>query len=701
MKAVESQLLSLLKKSPQFSIPIYQRTYSWEIEQCEQLWKDVLRAGSNDNINAHFIGSIVYIQEDIYHLSNQSPLLVIDGQQRLTTVYLILVALMEKLSSLPEDKQEPEDGFSPKKILNYYLINDLEREERQYKLLLTQTDRETLKNIVMQMDVPQQKSLRICTNLELFRKWVDECKDLAVVCKGINKLMVVDVALNRGQDNPQLIFESMNSTGRELTQADLIRNYVLMGLEPDKQTDLYNRYWHPMEQSFGQSDYNTHFDGFMRHYLTIKTGEIPKQSEVYMAFKRYHEDAGHDDMEDLVADLKKYSHFYCAIALSKEGDAKLGAAFHDLLELKVEVAYPMLLELYDDYQSHLITRDDLHAIVRLIESYVFRRAICGYATNSLNKTFATFMKGVKKDRYLESIKYIFLKMKSYRLFPRNEDFIRELQERDIYKIPKRCRYFLNRVENYRRKEQVVLSQYSIEHIMPQNENLSQAWKKELGDNWEEIRSIYLHKIGNLTLTGYNTEYSDRPFSAKRDMEGGFRTSPLMLNEGLGQLDTWNEETIVRRAQKLSGLAATIWAEPSLSDEQVAMFEQSSVSSNQYSLADHPSLQRGKAKELYEILRREILSLDPEIYEEFLKYYVAYKAETNICDIAPHASYLTVFVNMPFSEVDVIKPICRDVRAIGHSGNGEIELRFSDVEDLPYIMGLITRSFERQIGDGVE
>jgi uncharacterized protein with ParB-like and HNH nuclease domain/predicted transport protein len=701
MKAVESQLLSLLKKAAQFLIPIYQRTYSWEKEQCEQLWKDILRAGSSDSINAHFVGSIVYIQDDIYHLTNQSPLLVIDGQQRLTTVTLILAALMERLASLPDCEQEPEDGFSPQKIRNYYLINDLERGDRKYKLLLTQTDKDTLKSVVMQDDLPPQISLRICTNLGLFRGWISECDNLAIVCKGINKLMVVDVALSRGQDNPQLIFESMNSTGRELTQADLIRNYILMGLEHDKQTDLYNKYWYPMEQSFGQSEYNLHFDGFMRHFLTIMTGEIPKQSEVYVAFKKFHADAEYADIEGLVADLKRYSGYYCAMALGKEQDTKLRAAFHDLSELKVEVAYPMMLEIYNDYADQKITAHDLHTIVRMIESYVFRRAICGYATNSLNKTFATFMRGVNKENYLESIKINFLKMKSYRIFPRNDDFKRYLQERDIYKIPKRCRYFLNRVENHGRKEQVMLSNYSIEHIMPQNENLSPAWKNELGENWENIRSIYLHRIGNLTLTGYNTEYSDRPFSEKRDMEGGFRSSPLKLNEGLGQLDRWNEEAIINRARKLSCLATKIWAEPELSDEQKMLLDQGRVSSNQYSVEDHPALRKGKPQELYNIIRHEILNLDPEIYEEFLKYYVAYKAETNICDIAPHTSYLTIYVNMPFSEVETVESICRNVSDIGHSGNGEIELRFSDIKDLPYIMGLITRSFERQISNGIE
>src|SRR5450759_3013767 len=269
MKATEAKLMEFLKKSPQFVIPIYQRTYSWSEKECRQLWDDILRTGRDDAVSAHFVGSIVYVEKGLYTVTSQSPLLVIDGQQRLTTVTLLIAALAEALDKLDEKHREPVDGFSPRKLRNYYLLNPEEEGERRHKLILSQTDKASLIAIASNGKQPKERSLRITDNFALFESWVAACKgDLMAVCNGLAKLVVVDISLNRDQDNPQLIFESMNSTGRELTQADLIRNFILMGLEPGLQTKLYEKYWRPMEVDFGQEAYGTQFDGFMRYYLT-------------------------------------------------------------------------------------------------------------------------------------------------------------------------------------------------------------------------------------------------------------------------------------------------------------------------------------------------------------------------------------------------------------------------------------------------
>ena len=517
MKATEASLLQFLRKSPQFVIPIYQRTYSWTERECRQLWDDILRAGQRDDISAHFVGSVVYVEKGLYQVSSQTPLLVIDGQQRLTTVSLLLEAVARHLG-----EEEPVEGFSAKKIRYYYLLNEMEGNERRFKLLLTQADRDALCALVTQKGELSDHSLRIAENFALFNDWLEAAKtDLAAVCRGLSKLVIVDVSLSRDQDNPQLIFESMNSTGRELSQADLIRNYILMGLDPKLQTALYDDHWRPMEVNFGQAAYDAHFDGFMRYYLTVKTGEIPNVREVYEAFKAYSRttEVAEAGVEALVADIQTFAGYYCAMALGAETDKALSQAFQDLRELKVDVAYPFLLELYDDYQSGTLSRDDFVAAVRLVESYVFRRAICGIPTNSLNKTFATLYRSVRKDRYLESIQATLLLGSSYRRFPNDEEFMRDLVDRDLYNFPRRS-YWLRRLENHGRKERVPVEQYTIEHIMPQNPNLSQEWRQALGPDWEKVQERKLHTLGNLTLTGYNSEYSDRPFQEKRDMEGG-------------------------------------------------------------------------------------------------------------------------------------------------------------------------------------
>lgn len=696
MKANEAKLLDFLKKSPQFVIPIYQRTYSWTERECQQLWDDIIRTGSSDKINAHFVGSIVYIEQRVSNITSQSPLLVIDGQQRLTTVMLLLEALARAIGDT-----EPVDGFSAKKIRSYYLLNQLEEGERGYKLLLTQTDKETLLAIMTQRALPKERSLRISQNFDFFTNKIANLKNnLVTLCNGIAKLMIVDISLSRNQDNPQLIFESMNSTGRELTQADLIRNFILMGLEPAHQTRLYEEHWRPMEVEFGQESYDGHFDGFMRHYLTVRTDQIPRISEVYESFKAYmrEPEIAEKGIDALVEDVHTAASDYCAMALGKEQDKALAAAFADLRELRVDVAYPFLLVLYDDYRSGVLSHEDLLQAIRLIEAYVFRRAICAIPTNSLNKTFATFSRMLKKDKYLDSIKAHLLSLPSYRRFPTDAEFMRELKVRDLYNFPRRS-YWLRRLENHGRKERVPVDEYTIEHIMPQNENLSAAWRNVLGPDWEQIQETYLHTLGNLTLTGYNSEYSDRFFTEKRDMTGGFKQSPLRLNQGLGDIEAWNEEAIRARADRLAKFATGVWKMPTLADDIYKSFQAPKEPTHVYSIDDHPYLLSGIAKELYEAFRKEVMALDPCVTEEFWKYYVAYKAETNFVDVVPQTKRLRLSLNMEFHELQDPKGLARDITNIGRWGNGDVEVGLNSIDELPYVMGLVRQSFEKQMGNG--
>ena len=693
MKATEARLIEFLKKSPQFVIPIYQRTYSWGERECRQLWEDIMRTGRNDDVSAHFVGSIVYVEKGLYSVSSQSPLLVIDGQQRLTTITLLMEALARSLGN-----GEPLEGFSAKKLRNYYLLNPLEDGERKYKLLLSQTDKDSLIALLEQRTKPKDHSLRIEANFDFFRKRISETKsEVVALCKGLAKLVIVDISLNRDQDNPQLIFESLNSTGRELSQADLIRNFILMGLEPQLQSRLYEEHWRPMEVDFGQEAYNTHFDSFMRHYLTVKTGDIPNVRQVYEAFKQYARSDKVKSIEALVADIHTFAGYYCAMALGAEKDTGLKTAFQDLRELKVDVAYPFLLELYHDYVSEILVRDELHQVVRLIESYVFRRAVCGIPTNSLNKTFATFTKALKKDRYLESVQAYFILLPSYRRFPNNEEFKRELVIRDLYNFRSRS-YWLRRLENFGRKERVSVDEYTIEHILPQNENLSAKWRADLGSEWERIQKTYLHTLGNLTLTGYNSEYSDRPFTQKRDMPGGFSESPLRLNQGLGTLTGWNENTINQRAKRLAQQAAKVWAAPELAPEILEAYKSSPTPGN-YTIEDHPYLTSNTLSTVFQAFRKEVLALDPCVVEEFLKLYVAYKAETNFVDVVPQAKRLRLSLNMAFHEIHDPKGLCKDVSNLGRWGNGDVEIGLASLDELPYVMGLIQQSLEKQMGNG--
>ena len=689
MKAKQAKFLTFLRDSRQFVIPIYQRTYSWTERECLQLWDDVIRAGSNKAISSHFVGSVVYIEEDSYHVSNQSSLLVIDGQQRLTTVTLILEALARQLGD-----GEPVDGFSAKKLREYYMLNSLEAGERKFKLLLSKTDKTSLLALVQQKAQPADPSQRIKENFAFFERKVKNLNaDFSALCNGLAKLTVVDIALGRDQDNPQLIFESMNSAGLELNQADLIRNFILMGLEPDHQTELYEEHWRPMEVDFGQKGDGSGFASFMRHYLTLKTREIPKVRGVYEAFKAH---AQTRDVDALVRDIHTFATYYCSMELGKETNKKLADAFRDLRELKVNVVYPFLLELYDDYVNERLNGEDFEVAVRLVEAYVFRRAVCEIPTPSLSTTFATFGRDLRKDKYLESMKGHLLQLPPYRRFPENEEFKRALVARDLYSFS-RMHYFLRRLENHDRKECVSVNEYTIEHILPQNENLSEEWQNDLGPEWRSVQETQLHTLGNLTLTGYNSEYSDRPFLEKRDMEGGFSKSPLNLNEDLRKLGRWDESAIQRRAERLAALAASVWAEPSLPAEVLELYRPKSGKKTSYSIADYSQLAAGSPmRALFETLRKDVLALAPCVTEEFRKYYIAYKAKTNFVDIVPQKARLQLFLNMQFPELHDPENLAIDVTETSHWANGDVEVRLSELEELPYVMSLVRQALDKQM-----
>ncbi|MGB7156841.1 MAG: DUF262 and DUF1524 domain-containing protein [Tepidisphaeraceae bacterium] len=694
MKATETKFLDFLKGPKQFIIPIYQRTYSWTLTQCEQLWRDIERAATDDGVSGHFIGSVVYIQKGLYQIAAIPQLLVIDGQQRLTTVSLILSALGQALQ-----KEGDQAEITQKKLTNYFLANAEEDGQLRYKLLLTQSDRLTLMRVVDGKEPPEKQSKRVSENFEFFKGKIAASKlDLNMLYKGVGKLVIVDISLDREHDNPQLIFESLNSTGLELSQADLIRNYVLMGLEHKQQETLYTDHWFPMEQSFGQAEYAAQFDRFMRDYLTLKVGRIPNIREVYGEFKTYAKINGNGDgaIMETVADIHRYSKHFVRIALERDNDKELRYALSDINTLRVDVAYPFLLELYDDHAEGLISRDDLLRILRTLESYVFRRAICGIPTNSLNKTFATLSKSIDKTKYVESFTAALLLKDSYRRFPNDEEFTRELSVKDVYNFRNR-NYLLRRLENFGRKERVVVEEYTIEHIMPQNEDVPAAWRATLGENWQEVHPRYLHTLGNVTLTGYNSEYSDRPFSEKRDMKGGFAESPIRLNEGLGTLETWNEQEIAKRCERLAKLAAKVWPIAALAPEVLDQYRKSKkddTDDHTYTLADHPKL-KGDMLDLFMLFRDRLLALGPEVKEHVLKLYIAFKSDTNVVDVVPRKKKLRLTLNMDFADVHDPKGLCRDVTGKGQWGNGNVQVRLHSAEQLDDVMFLVEQAYAKR------
>ncbi|GAA8402377.1 DUF262 and DUF1524 domain-containing protein [Helicobacter pylori] len=610
MEAKEATLLGFFKENQnnQFVIPIYQRLYSWKKEQCEQLWDDIIKIGGNDKMNGHFIGSILYARVDDTH---SSPLLIIDGQQRLTTITLLLIALRNHSSDEVKRKE-----------IESYLINSNKDGDKKFRLILSESDKDTLLFLIdKNKREPSEPSLKIVENFKLFEKWIRKNTDkLETIFKGLEKLMIVWIALKKEKDDPQLIFESMNSKGIELTQADLIRNYIIMETEVEKQEDFYNQYWRAMEENFKQSEKQSKredpFNKFVRHYLTIKTGKIPNEKRVYKAFKDYQQKEG-IEIEDLLKDLQKYCGHFCQIAFKKEADKDLNKALSFLVDLEMDVIYPLLLELYSDYSDGVLSKQDFIPIIALIESYICRRAVCGIPSNGLNKFFPSFTKKIDKKQYLKSVEEHFGSLTGNQKFPNDFEFKDSFITKELYgrnkTKKKKTKYFLERLENFDTKEPVNTQECTIEHIMPQTLNLE--WERDLGENFQAIHEKYLNTIGNLTLTGYNEKYSNNSFQEKRDMEKGFKQSPLKLNQSLKDWESFGEKEIEKRANDLADWALKIWTYPKLDAETLEKYkpkkEKKVYDLSSYKFGSH-------SRELFDILSKEIKALDERITENFVK-----------------------------------------------------------------------------------
>ncbi|UOR45158.1 DUF262 and DUF1524 domain-containing protein [Helicobacter pylori] len=682
MKADATTLLKFIEDNQknQLVIPIYQRLYSWEKEQCKQLWDDIIKIGGDDKMDGHFIGSILYVLDSITHSNN--TLLIIDGQQRLTTITLLLTALRDHWS----DKR--------KEIENHYLINSDKDGDKKFRLILSESDKDTLLSLIdKDKRKPSEPSLKIMENFKLFEEWISKNTDeLETIFKGLEKLMIVEIALKKGKGDPQLIFESMNSKGIELTQTDLIRNYIVMETEIEKQEGFYNKYWRAMEEEFEQN--KKLFDRFVRHYLTIKTREIPNINKVYVALKDYQQKEG-IGIEDLLKDLQKYCGYFCRIVFKKETDKDLNKALGFLVDLEMDVVYPLLLELYSDYSDGVLSKDDFRRSIDLIESYICRRAVCGLGTNSLNKVFPSFTKHIQKDEYFKSLEAHFGYLTEKQRFPNNDEFKDCFITIDFYKFQKN-KYFFERLENFDRKERVYTHEYTIEHTMPQILT-AEEWKRDLGENFQKIHDKYLHTIGNLTLTGYNQEYSNNSFQQKRDMEKGFKNSPLRLNQNLKDLESFGEEEIKKRANDLADLALKIWTYPNLNAETLEKYkpkkdkkEKKVYDLSSYKFSPH-------SRELFDILSKEIKALDERITENFNQDYISYKFSKNFVDIVVQTKDLKLYLNMPFYELQDEKNLARDMTNKGHLGNGNIEVKLETKENIPYCLGLIKQALEKQMG----
>ena len=684
MNAFKSNIYKYLGGTCQYLIPLYQRTYSWEREQCVRLWNDIVNLHKNHR-EGHFVGSIVRIDED--SAAGSTIAMIIDGQQRLTTLTLLLVALRDYALA------NADCGVNPNKITDTLLLNQYETGNEKYKLFLTQSDRDALIKKIEGTPIPDSLKSRVLDNYGFFFGQIAKLEiKPSDLYDAIGKLQIVDIVLDRQYDDPQAIFESLNSTGMNLKDSDLIRNHLLMCLDSATQTNVYNNIWRPTELLFDYEHQSELLDNFFRDYLTMKLGRIPRKNEVYKEFRSYHNSNGMT-IRDLCQDIYRFAKHYTDMHFARSADSVLKSLYDDMKDIRMEVAYPFLLKVHDDCDAGVITIEELREIVRLCVSYVLRRAVCDIPTNSLNKTFATMKNDIKPENYLNSVKAFFVLLDSYKEFPNDERFLAMFLTRDIYNM-NRCRYILSRLENWDNKAVVNFDNLTIEHIIPQNPHLSAEWIAVLGSGWSEIQKTYLHTIGNLTLTAYNPEMSDSSFTKKLDMTGGFRESALRINKYVIAQSTWAEPQINERAAQLGDVAKKAWPYPMLSDDELSPYRKQDDVAPQYTLESYQYL-NAFTRMLFEKLNTRILNLGTFVKREFKKLYIAYKADTNFVDVVVQNSRLRLAVNMKFADVVDPKGICKDVTDVGRWGNGDVEVALDSLDELDDVMKIIEQAFKQQ------
>ena len=656
MKAIDCPFAKIINGTSQFLIPVFQRDYSWTEAECEQLWRDILQIASDPTARGHFLGSMVYIATEDAGPSFPRWLLI-DGQQRITTLTLLLAALRDHI--MQTGWSGTEDGPTAKRVEAYFLKNVEEEGPRRPKLVLRRHDQATLQAILDGNEPPQNLSERIRDNYEWFHDHLAEV-DPELVYRGINRLVVVDVTLDRGTDDPQLIFESLNSTGMDLSQSDLIRNFILMRLPEAEQTRLYETYWSKIEVLFRGSERT--FDAFVRDYLALRsrTKKQEKADEIYFAFRRAFGSIGTEPepLDALLKDLLRFSRYYAAFSLGTGPSDPLREPLARLRRL-LDVPAILIMRLFECHDvQRTLELDAFIDAIKLIESYVFRRAVCGEQTRGYWKVFANLAYQIDSNCPLQSLAVGLARQRDTYQFPDNTKFYQALADRDVY--GKRvCFELLDRLENDGSKERTYTSNYSIEHIMPQNEKLPAEWRKMLGVDWVDIQRQWLHRLGNLTLTGYNSKYSDLPFDEKKTISGGFEESSVRLNKYIREQAQWTPTQMKDRGELLAQRALLIWPRLEVDPAMVQAAEVKDMRRRAERRDVGKVQMTEEARGLFEQLRTMVLEIDSDIIELAEPRSVSYHASEFFLEILPRKNRINLLLALGFNEAEDLHGIAED------------------------------------------
>lgn len=558
MKGSEQRLVEYMDGAKKrFVIPVYQRNYDWKMENCKQLFDDLVKIIRNGR-KSHFFGSIV----SVYNPDGRnSEYLIIDGQQRLTTVSLLFLAMY----NLIENKIiVPKEQSLAQQLYEDFLVDKYQPKETRIKLKPVKNDSKAFVKLFDESSEHIQNS-NLTVNYNYFYDRIQRNEiSIDELFDAICRLEIISIQLNQ-DDNPQLIFESLNSTGLALSEGDKIRNFILMGLPTKQQEDFYEKYWNRIEECTGYD-----VSAFIRDYLSVKQAAIPQINRVYYTFKAFVEENS-IETEALLAELLKYARFYQTIRLGNTNSTELNACIYRLNRLETAVTRPFFLEVLRMHQENVLTIDEVAQIFQISENYIFRRLICDLPTNALNKIYLMLHKEILRydgttDQYFEKFKFAMLAKKERVRFPDDTEFAAAFSAKPMYLMNSKNKHYLfERLENFGTTENKAVwdhidqGDYSIEHIMPQH--LTPAWVEALGENYMEIHENWLHRIANLTLTAYNSKYSNNSFADKCDMKNGFKESGIRMNQRIAQKTTWGLAELEERDLQLQQRALEIWAAP--------------------------------------------------------------------------------------------------------------------------------------------
>ena len=645
MKGSECRLIEYMEGSKKrFIIPVYQRNYDWKTENCKQLYDDLIKVIKN-NRRSHFFGSLVSVYEPS---GRNTEFLVIDGQQRLTTVSLLFLAMYNLIDS---GVLVPADPSLGKQIYEDFLVDKYQPEETRIKLKPVKNDQKAFGKLFNSVDEYIRES-NLTTNYNYFYERIQK-QEITIdeLFDAICSLEIINITLNN-EDNPQLIFESLNSTGLDLSEGDKIRNFILMGLPSKEQDEYYDKYWNRIEEC-------TKYDvsSFVRDYLSVKQLSIPSQKKIYVSFKEYVEQQS-IEVEELLKELLAYAKRYEILLTGGTKNKALDSCIYRLNRLETTVTRPFFLEVLRLYDESKLDLDQVSEVFLITERYLFRRTICDLPTNALNKIFLLLHREITRYEgndvdYVEKFKYALLSKKEKARFPGDEEFSISFTERQIYQMNSKNKiYILERLENYGTAEDKDVyghcddGIYSIEHIMPQH--LTPAWVSSLGEDYEQIHETWLHRIANLTLTAYNSKYSNSTFEEKKTMKNGFEDSGIRMNTYIAKKDKWTLTELEERNQYLIGRALEIWATPTTT------FKPAEKQMDSYTLDDDVTLSgRLIARFSYKNTEQPVSSW-VEMFQKVLQ--ILYAEDKSVITKLAVSTDDNIALNFSMTESDLLKSV---------------------------------------------